>query len=63
MILVEVDGKCQFVDDKLNPTQSFYPGRDSGEKVGAEAGGKEKERTISEYACPWAAGALLHWLL
>ena len=43
MILVEVDGKCQFIDDKLNLTQSFYPGRDSGEKVGAEAGGKGKE--------------------
>ena len=56
MILVEVDGKCQFVDDQLNLTQSFYPGRDSGEKMGAEARRKEKERTISEYAFPWAGG-------
>ena len=60
MILVEVDGKCQFIDDKLNLTQSFYPGRDSGEKVGAEAGGKGKERMISECACLWLGGALVH---
>ena len=60
MTLVEVDGKCQSVDDKLNLTQSFYPGRVSGEKVGAEAGGKEKERTVSEYACLWAGGAPVH---
>lgn len=54
--LVEVDGKCQSVDDKLNSTQSFHPGEGLWRESGAEAGGKEKERTVSEYDCLWAGG-------
>lgn len=49
LILVEVDAKCQFVVDKLNLTQSFYPGEVPGEEGRAGGRGKGKESIVSEH--------------